>query len=123
MGSKRWLSLGLLALGIVAAVLIVLALLPPRPGVTKENFDRIEIGMTEAEVEAIFGEAASIVGGKVWSEYENELVGAATIAWDNNGRVEEVWWRGRHDNRTIWQKVLDRLTWREREKETIQIVD
>jgi hypothetical protein len=33
----------------------VLALLPPHTGVTKEKFDRIEIGMTVAEVETILG--------------------------------------------------------------------
>ena len=39
-------------------VLVVLAMLPPddRPGVTKANFDRVQDGMTKAEVEAIFGE-------------------------------------------------------------------
>ena len=40
----------------VCIALGVLSLLPPRPGVTKANFDRIEVGMTLAEVEAILGE-------------------------------------------------------------------
>jgi hypothetical protein len=31
-------------------------LLLPKPGVTKENFDRIKVGMTYKEVSAIFGE-------------------------------------------------------------------
>ena len=39
----------------IAVTLGVLAMLPPRPGVTKANFDRIEKGMTLAEVEAILG--------------------------------------------------------------------
>ena len=38
-----------------AVTLGVLAMLPPRPGVTKANFDRIEKGMTKAQVEEIFG--------------------------------------------------------------------
>jgi hypothetical protein len=36
-------------------VLIALATLPPRPSVTKANFDRIETGMPLAQVEALFG--------------------------------------------------------------------
>jgi hypothetical protein len=39
----------------IAMTLSVFAMLPPRPGVTKANFDRIEKGMTRAEVEEIFG--------------------------------------------------------------------
>ena len=37
----------------------VLALLPAGSGVTKKNFDRIEKGMTLAEVEGIFGKPSS----------------------------------------------------------------
>lgn len=55
MSRKRYLA--------VAGMLVILALvgfgvammLPLGPGVTKANFDRIEDGMTRADVEAIFG--------------------------------------------------------------------
>lgn len=39
----------------IALTLGVLAMLPPRPGVTKANFDRIRIGRTLVEVQEIFG--------------------------------------------------------------------
>jgi hypothetical protein len=39
----------------VAVTLAALALRPPRPGVTKANFDRIQDGMTKAEVERLLG--------------------------------------------------------------------
>jgi len=42
----------------VCIALGVLAMLPPRPGVTKANFDRIEKGMSRAKVREIFGEKA-----------------------------------------------------------------
>jgi len=48
----------LVAFGLVAfigIILGVLAMLPPHTGVTKANFDRVELGMGRAEVEAIFG--------------------------------------------------------------------
>ena len=52
---RRYLiSAGLLA-ACVGLALGVLAMLPPRPGVTKANFDRIKNGMTLTELEAIFG--------------------------------------------------------------------
>ena len=51
-----------MAAGLVAfvgLVLGVLAMLPPRIGVTKANFDRIEIGMTRTEVGKILGSLGS----------------------------------------------------------------
>jgi outer membrane protein assembly factor BamE (lipoprotein component of BamABCDE complex) len=51
---KRLLLIASLPLTI-ALTLGVLAMLPPPPGVTKANFDRIQEGMTRAEVEEIFG--------------------------------------------------------------------
>jgi hypothetical protein len=44
-----------LAVCVVTLMLGVLAMLPARKGVTRANFDRIEIGMTLAEVEVVFG--------------------------------------------------------------------
>ena len=54
MKKKRLLLFATLPLA-VAVIFGVLAMLPPRPGITKASFDRIEIGMTLAEVEEIFG--------------------------------------------------------------------
>jgi hypothetical protein len=42
----------LLGLGVCA---ILLTAQRPHSGITKKNFDRIQVGMTEAEVEDIFG--------------------------------------------------------------------
>jgi hypothetical protein len=52
---RRYLTVaGILAV-CICLTLGVLAIMPPRPGVTKANFDRIEEGMTLPEVEAILG--------------------------------------------------------------------
>jgi hypothetical protein len=52
---NRWImATGMLG-GIVCAGFLVLALLPARPAVTQANFDRLKEGMTQGEVEAIFG--------------------------------------------------------------------
>ena len=52
---KRLLLAAGTMVGLVGVVLIVMAMLPRGPGVTKENFDRIEAGMTTAQVEELFG--------------------------------------------------------------------
>jgi hypothetical protein len=68
---KRLLLFASLPLAIVVA-LGVLAMIPPSPGVTKANFDRIEKGMTMAEVE-------EILGGKGKSFHEDDK---ALMYWD-----------------------------------------
>lgn len=54
MTKKRLLLIAFLLLTI-AVIVGVLALLPPSPGVTKANFDRIKEGMDRTEVEEILG--------------------------------------------------------------------
>jgi len=111
------LLLGLLTLGIVAAVLIVLALLPARPGVTKANFDRIKVGMTQAEVEAIFGAKPIAVGPREglceWQSDSNDL---AIILCDAEGIVVTAEWDGWPDERSPMEKLLDTILRRERRK-------
>jgi hypothetical protein len=55
MTKKRWIVLAGLLAACVCLTLAVLALLPPRPGVTPANIERIENGMTRTEVETILG--------------------------------------------------------------------
>jgi hypothetical protein len=55
MTKKRWIVLAGILAACVCLTLGVLALLPPRPGVTEANVERIEDGMTREEVEALLG--------------------------------------------------------------------
>ena len=55
MTKKRWIVLAGMLAACVCVTLAVLALLPPRPGVTPANIERIEDGMTQEEVEKILG--------------------------------------------------------------------
>ena len=79
---KRILLIAALPLAIVVTF-GVLALLPPRPGITKANFDRIQAGMKKTEVEQIFG-------GKGKSSPFRALVvrrdfdGGAVMCWDSD---------------------------------------
>ena len=58
---RKRLLLSTAALAVLACVvLLVLAMLPPRPGVTKANFDRIKVGMTEDDVARILGRRADL---------------------------------------------------------------
>ena len=58
MTKMRLLLYASLLLAIVVTIGVV-AMLPPTPGVTKANFDRIQVGMTLKEVESIFGMAGT----------------------------------------------------------------
>jgi hypothetical protein len=129
MKKKWWIIATALIAGCIGLVLGVLALLPPRPGVTKENFDRIEEGMSRAKVEEVFGgppkkfhapidKAVSYLMRDVeWQsaeEWESESGDAAFILFDENGRVERSLWDGWPDDRTVLEKLLDRMPWREK---------
>jgi hypothetical protein len=58
---------------VIAGLLVMLAsaglfvALDHRPSLTRANFDRIQIGMTEAEVTAIFGRPPAEIGG-IWGD-------------------------------------------------------
>jgi hypothetical protein len=111
----RWLLLAC----IVGVVLAALALLLPSPGVTKENFDRIEVGMVRSDVEAIFGGPAYVrrPHDRFYAiEWDNDASGeAAVINFEENGRVaSKEWCSDWPDDRSLWQKMLGRLPWREK---------
>jgi hypothetical protein len=87
------------ALGIlVFMVLVLLTVIPPRPGITKRNFDRIQQGMTKAEVEALLGGQAGYshadesMGNmlEAWSEPDRRFV----FVWFHEGRVSKKKWQG-----------------------------
>src|SRR5262249_15428976 len=55
MTKKRWIVLAGMLAACVCLTLAVLAMLPPRPGVTPSNIERIKDGMTLEEVEKVLG--------------------------------------------------------------------
>lgn len=90
----------LITAGVMAAcvglVLGVLAMLPPSPGVTKANFDRIEIGMTMTEVEAILGShcVGPVVNHNIywWRDDKGFGSGDAIVHFDGGDLVTELEW-------------------------------
>jgi hypothetical protein len=109
MKKKWWIIAAATIAGCIGLALVIPALRPPRPGVTKENFDRIEIGMTRADVEAILGEP------NIWPPvWESDLGDEAQIEFDHQFRVKEKHWDEWPDDRTVYEKLLDQLPWRER---------
>jgi hypothetical protein len=117
MFKNRCLLIGLMLLIAACVAVVALALLPTRPGVTKENFDRIEVGMTRAEVVRIFGCEANgeeCSGHRIPFLWDNGD-GQALVRFDENDRVTETaWWPGWPDERPLWERWLDRLLRRER---------
>jgi hypothetical protein len=74
MTKKRWIVVAGILAACVCLTLGVLAMLPPRPGVTPANIERIEDGMTLAEVEKILGgPGPDFISGRA----------AKILAWNN----------------------------------------
>lgn len=119
---NRWLVFGATLACVVGVALVVLELLP-RTAVTRENFDRVEVGMTRAEVEAIFDGSAVrqhpwpsfLPPDDVWEDAHSD--GSALVAFDENDRVTAKRWLQRADERTPFEKLLDRLPWRAKRAE------
>ena len=105
---KRLILIAAMLLAVFAVTLSILVLLPPSPGVTKANFDRIEKGMTVAEVEEIFGRGANIVTRDVvekndrfraWSEADGSR---ADIYFMDSFVTDKHWWES---NETLFDKI------------------
>jgi hypothetical protein len=114
MKKKWWIIATATIAGCIGLAFVIPALRPWRPGVTKENFDRIEIGMTRAEVEAILGpRAIAFPGAMVF--FEDERADEAHIRFDDNlDRVKRKDWDEWPDDRGVFEKLMDQLPWRER---------
>ena len=108
-------SAGMVA-SLASAALLVLWLLPARPAVTKANFDRIEIGMTLSDVEAILGADRGRPVFIVYVHISQELEqwegdeGIISIILDHQDHrvIRKVW----HDSPlTIFERLQRRLPW------------
>lgn len=120
---KRWLAVLAGTPVCICLGLFLLALVPPEPGVTRANFDRVSMRMTRAEVEILFGgppnSDAAERPGKHWIFYvlcanpghARELWlgddGAAMIEFDEEERVTVKEWLSERD--TLFQRFRDWL--------------
>ena len=101
MRKRLLLAAGTMA-GLVGVFLVVLAMLPAGPGVTKANFDRIEKGMTLAEVKEIFGregKEAPREPGYYWYADDGSV---AAVGFDGGCVTEKVWFN-------THEPVLDKI--------------
>jgi hypothetical protein len=117
MKKKRILTVAAFLVTLIGMPALVLALLPPRTGVTKGNFDRVEKGMTKAEVLGIFGEppkGSALHGGlkirhicETWSGGG----GVASITFDEaHERVADTEWT--YSEEPFLQRILHFLPWK-----------
>ncbi len=111
MKAKRLLLLASLPLT-VAAILGVVVMLTPRPGVTKANYDRIEIGMKQSEVEAILGKPTVDSFGYGWSDWNGPSGGAWACILFREDIVIQKGWRGPWETESLPAKILRWITWK-----------
>ncbi len=96
MRRKRFLLWAFVAVGAVAlGLLTVVAWTSPRPGVTRENYDRITYGMTLAEVQGLLGGE-----GEEWQSMGNTLV----RTWRGDGLTVNVSFQGGRVSQRAWTK-------------------
>jgi hypothetical protein len=72
MTKKRFLLLAALPFAVCVALgvlVMVSAMVPPSPGITKANFNRIQDGMMLAEVEEIFGHGGVSIDGQKTEQF------------------------------------------------------
>ena len=84
-----------------------IAILPSGPGVTKKNFDQLEIGMTQDEVNAIFGPPGwhkDPPGYEVVTWHGDH--GTAKIVFGHERQVLEKSWTDREMNRLDSLRLL-----------------
>jgi hypothetical protein len=92
MTRKRLLVTAMLLVAIIVT-LGVSVMLPTYPGVTKANFDRIEIGMHERDVEALFGELGFRGHRNRGDPFWNGIGYSVKVAVNNDSRVIDKEWR------------------------------
>jgi hypothetical protein len=89
MTGKRWaVAAGAVALACLVLAVAAVALRPPPRGVSKENFDRVELGMPREAIHDLFGGPANSTspGGRSWSE-----IAGIQGSRRPDGAVSEVW--------------------------------
>ena len=96
---KQWWIIGLATLAIAGGLAVaILTLQPLGPGVTEANQDRIEHGMSEADVEAILGKpadtwqimvSAGVIADKQWRAGNGAYV---EITFINGAVVRSQWY-------------------------------
>ena len=116
MSKKWWLATVLFFALAVGLVIAIPALMPPSPGVTYANYSRIEKGMTRAQLEAILGKPSADIplrnfdapeGSVFWLTTDDDVM----IFFDEKGGVATAFWNGNIDERSGWQKLMDRVPW------------
>jgi len=107
---RLWVIAGIFV-SMACLVLVTFAMLPPRPGVTKANFDRIEEGMMLEEVEAIFGCRGAFLDNEIIAKNnEKEILwsaapdGAIAIRFNQDNKVIKIE-RAASTRPTFWQRL------------------
>jgi Na+-translocating ferredoxin:NAD+ oxidoreductase RnfE subunit len=112
---RRLAVIGLFVVLVCIGVGLAMMLTPDhRPGVTRANFDKLEVGMNKTQVLELLGTTSESVhggglGGGIWQSWVGKDGSTASISYSvrhirrGEWRVESVCW---HDSReTNWQRV------------------
>jgi hypothetical protein len=102
---RRYLILAVGFVAFVGLLLGVLAVVPSMANVMDARYERIQLGMTRAEVEAIIGP----LDRAIWTSNGNIV--SATIEFNNKNRVVRWYKISMRDDRTTLEKLVDLMPW------------
>src|SRR5262245_707364 len=107
---KRYLTVASFFVAFICIGLIVALAMPEQPGVTKTNFDRIQLEMTLTEVEEIFGRPPDL-HDDFSSYYLWRHPSGGVMVWISEADgVYRKYWPGDEQSETVVQKIRRRLT-------------
>src|SRR5262245_45910523 len=116
MCTKRWVMVGVLIVAVALLTVAIPVLLPTTPGVTYANYSRLDRGMTGEQVVKLLGEptvAEPFRGTKVdsvshlvWLKDDDEIE-----VFLENDAVTRIAWNYEWDERSMLEKLRDRLPW------------
>lgn len=114
----RWFRLTALMALLLAAAFIHFTLRSARPGITGANFDRLEIGMSQAEVETLldgpprldphflYQWEGCVPGGNRTRAIWTSSSAAVILFFDERGRLDEKIWYDAPDSLRAWRRWL-----------------
>jgi hypothetical protein len=116
MKPKRLLLCAACVAACIALVLVLLATLDARTGITKANYDRIQPGMTLTEVQDVFGKVGICETGTTQGapqvcvySWENQDRSGAFLLFDNNRLLMKGQWTD--STESMWDKILRLIHW------------
>lgn len=107
------LTIALIALAGIGVAVALSVSAAPASGVTKSNVDRLQVGMTRAQVDSILGPSHQLGGAHLLTDPAKEIshgsAGSVILVFDDDDNLTQVSWSDRVE--TFGEKLRRWLPW------------